>query len=1114
VSKQSLLLVDGDARSLRVLEVSLRKAGFTVTTAINGPDALEKLALASPDLVISETKLDDMDGFELCKQIKANAVWAEIPFVFLTANTGIEHKVKGLELGVDDYLTKPIYIKEVVTRLQILLQKRQRTRIEERQDGRTRFVGRLSDMAVVDLIQTIEISRKSGVIQFTGEGGRQAAIYFRDGKVVDAEAGPLQGEDAVYRLLTWNDGAFEVVFRTVRRRDVITTPSQGLLMEGMRRLDEWTRLCEQLPSLETRFEVDTLELAQRLGDIPDENNSILKLMDGRRTLHEVIDAGSVGDLECLQAVSRLFFEGLLVEQSEGRAATSRSGIAGVIAEESSQWVVPATVFDETPVESQPIPGRRGDSGPMVARIVTVPAPRAREGSGPRPSLPPPPPPGRRASGSNPIPIARTDRAPSSPPIAETRRAPTNPPAAQRRTPSTPPATESGGARRTPSTPPATESGGARRTPSTPPAMRTDSGRVAAAAQLTDSGRIAAPPLEDVDAPAPSDAVPVLAGASTSSPEVDAAVAELAAAVAELDAGPTPLPPPPASSVPIAVASAPEPRSGRTTPPPPPGSSERAKRSSSQPHATSQPLPLPLPSHVGTEPGPSPVKAPLAARSEEIAPRHEEERMRSPSGEMEVGALSGTFRPSSLRKIDEAVAAAQLISPELFADDDLPTLPPLAPPAAGAPAIAQEPEAPVIARTTSPLLRPMPDGPPDPEPGSSPDDFTEEPSYVFEMDLGAVPDEYLEDEERKSRPASGIATGRAKTVSDRSGTEPGRPSREMTTSNPRILASHGADQAQVSGELELPSRASEWPEKETTARELVTIKPRRITREMPAVVPSPELMAEVEAAAASMPRTSAAMASTKIPVVATAVERAKPSSRPRAGSGTSKSMTAATGGVGGLPWVLGAIGLALLAAAYMRCFRTPSTAPAVATSDAAVGPIGLETPDAAHVAVASAPDARPTPDAAHVAVASAPDARPTPDAAHVAVAPAPDARPMPDARTGPDYRKLREDAQDALDDNNPELAIELADKSYAISKSGRTLVIKADALRRLGAIDEAIETIDTAITRDPEYANAYETKGRILWGARRIDEARAAYEKYLQLKPTGAMADRIRTLLGQ
>src|SRR5262245_43105506 len=330
VSKQSLLLVDGDPRSLRVLEVSLKKAGFNVTTGINGRDALEKVSLAQPDLIISETALDEVDGYGFCRKLKANPAWAEIPFVFLTAQTEIEHKIRGLELGVDDYLTKPIYIKEIVTRIRILLQKRQRARIEERRDGRTKFAGRLSDMAVVDLIQTIEISRKSGLIQFVGEGGKQAAIYFREGKVIDAEAGPLSGEDAVYRLLTWNDGEFEVVFRTVRRRDVIQMSSQGLLMEGMRRLDEWGRLLEQLPPLESRFEVDAKELALRLGEIPDEHNAILRLFDGRRTLMEVIDASDYGDLECLEVIAKLYFEGLLIET----VAVSRT----VTGEISREWM--------------------------------------------------------------------------------------------------------------------------------------------------------------------------------------------------------------------------------------------------------------------------------------------------------------------------------------------------------------------------------------------------------------------------------------------------------------------------------------------------------------------------------------------------------------------------------------------------------------------------------------------------------------------------------------------------------------------------------------------------------------------------------------------------------
>src|SRR5690606_18141455 len=91
--------------------------------------------------------------------------------------------------------------------------------------------------------------------------------------------------------------------------------SQGLLMEGMRRLDEWGRLLEQLPPLQTRFSVDADELAERLAEIPDEVDVILKLFDGRRNLLQVVDDSGLGDLEALNFISKLYFEGLIFDIS-------------------------------------------------------------------------------------------------------------------------------------------------------------------------------------------------------------------------------------------------------------------------------------------------------------------------------------------------------------------------------------------------------------------------------------------------------------------------------------------------------------------------------------------------------------------------------------------------------------------------------------------------------------------------------------------------------------------------------------------------------------------------------------------------------------------------------
>jgi len=318
VAKQNLLVVDADAKSLRVLEVSLKKAGFSVTTAVNGADALEKVQISPPDLILSDTRMPEMDGFTFCKRLKEQSELATVPFVFLTSQKSIEDKIRGLELGVEDYLTKPIYIKEIITRLTLLLQKRDRERLERR-GTKTKFSGTLGDMGIIDLIQTIDISRKSGVIHL-GTGPHAGAIYFRDGKVIDAEIGRLKGAEAVYRFLTWNEGHFEIEFRPVRRSDVIELSSQGLLMEGMRRLDEWGRMLEQLPPLTTVFDVDYHVLADRLGEIPDEVNAILRLFDGKRTLIQVVDDCDCGDLPALSTVSKLYFEGLIFAVDGATAA--------------------------------------------------------------------------------------------------------------------------------------------------------------------------------------------------------------------------------------------------------------------------------------------------------------------------------------------------------------------------------------------------------------------------------------------------------------------------------------------------------------------------------------------------------------------------------------------------------------------------------------------------------------------------------------------------------------------------------------------------------------------------------------------------------------------------
>lgn len=311
MAKQNLLLVDADSRSLRVLEVSLRKSGYSVAACSDAAGALEMMELSQPDLIISDTRLPGTDGFQFVEEIRKRPEWSGIPFMFLSSDVSLESKVKGLELHVEDYLTKPIYTKEIITRVNLVLQRKQREGIGRRDaTARTRFSGSLGDMGLVDLFQTIDISRKTGVLFLTSPNQR-GAVYFREGSLVDAELGKLRGEQAIYRALVWSEGQFEIDFRPVRRDDVINTPTQAVLMEGMRRMDEWGRILEQLPPLDSVFEVNEDELIERLAEIPDEINEILRHFDGRNSLIGVVDSCSGNDLETLTAISKLYFEGII-----------------------------------------------------------------------------------------------------------------------------------------------------------------------------------------------------------------------------------------------------------------------------------------------------------------------------------------------------------------------------------------------------------------------------------------------------------------------------------------------------------------------------------------------------------------------------------------------------------------------------------------------------------------------------------------------------------------------------------------------------------------------------------------------------------------------------------
>jgi len=121
--KPRILVVDDEPDAVELVAVNLKGAGLDVVEAADGEEALRKAREVIPDAIVLDLMLPEVDGLEVCKILRRDAVTATIPIIMLTAKAAEVDRVLGLELGADDYLTKPFSPRELVLRVKRLLRK-------------------------------------------------------------------------------------------------------------------------------------------------------------------------------------------------------------------------------------------------------------------------------------------------------------------------------------------------------------------------------------------------------------------------------------------------------------------------------------------------------------------------------------------------------------------------------------------------------------------------------------------------------------------------------------------------------------------------------------------------------------------------------------------------------------------------------------------------------------------------------------------------------------------------------------------------------------------------------------------------------------------------------
>jgi DNA-binding response OmpR family regulator len=129
---RKILVVDDEPDAVELIEFNLRAEGFAVSSAADGAEAVQKARTSLPDLIVLDVMLPELDGLEVCKILRNDPRTAAIPIIMLTARAAELDRVLGLELGADDYITKPFSPRELILRIKKQLHRPEGERKKER----------------------------------------------------------------------------------------------------------------------------------------------------------------------------------------------------------------------------------------------------------------------------------------------------------------------------------------------------------------------------------------------------------------------------------------------------------------------------------------------------------------------------------------------------------------------------------------------------------------------------------------------------------------------------------------------------------------------------------------------------------------------------------------------------------------------------------------------------------------------------------------------------------------------------------------------------------------------------------------------------------------------
>jgi CheY-like chemotaxis protein len=258
--RAKILLADDDPNILKLVEFHLLRDGYDILKAASTEEAISLARRDKPDLVISDIIMPEIGGYAMLEEFKKDDNLAAIPFFFLSSESRTEDKLKGFQLGADDYITKPFVPEELRLRVKVRLMAH--LRLEDK--NKSSISGKLNSMNIFEVLQGLNKNHKSGkvIVQYAGITGM---IYFRLGQMISASHINRKGEAALFEILSLKSGEFSFIEQDVTHVEQnLHEDFNVTLFDQARILDEYGQIAIALPPAETPVAFADAEEAKKV----------------------------------------------------------------------------------------------------------------------------------------------------------------------------------------------------------------------------------------------------------------------------------------------------------------------------------------------------------------------------------------------------------------------------------------------------------------------------------------------------------------------------------------------------------------------------------------------------------------------------------------------------------------------------------------------------------------------------------------------------------------------------------------------------------------------------------------------------------------------------------